>query len=232
MASPVSELEHFYNLKAVVQRTGIPAASLRAWERRYGLLTPVRKPNGHRVYPAAEVEKLLRVKALMEQGMTISQAAGEVEKLTAAEPKPVQSEADRLRRELAEALAKGQTALANALLAQALDLMPAEKVCLRLLRPLFPELNGFGRSWVRFRLGALLLHAPPLGHAPVALVISPDPQDLLPLLAAVFLSRRSHSVIYVEGTETPPEIRADLLIDPRQWADGKPPEHYFRQAGG
>lgn len=224
----MAEQEHFYNLKAVVQRTGIPAASLRAWERRYGLLTPVRKPNGHRVYPASEVEKLLRVKALMAQGMTISQASAEVEKVPATEPKAVQTEAERLRSQLAEALAQCQVGRANALWAEALDLMPAEWVCLKLIRPLLQALSDFGRTWVRFRLGALLLHAPPLPSAPVALVISPDPQDLQPLLAAVFLSRRSHRVIYVEGTETPIEIRADLVIDPRLWADGKPPEQYFR----
>ena len=172
--------------------------------------------------------KLLRINALMAQGMTISQASAEVEKMPAPESQAVQTEAERLRSQLAEALAQCQTGRANALLAEALDLMPAERVCLQLIRPLLHELTNYGRTWVRFRLGALLLHAPPLTSAPVALVISPDQHDLLPLLAAIFLSRRGHNVIYVEGTETPTDIRADLVIDPRQWVGGKPPEQYFR----
>ena len=31
-----------YNTRAVVHQTGVPAPTLRAWERRYGILTPQR----------------------------------------------------------------------------------------------------------------------------------------------------------------------------------------------
>ena len=34
------------------QRTGISPELLRAWERRYGLLNPVRSSGGFRLYPA------------------------------------------------------------------------------------------------------------------------------------------------------------------------------------
>ena len=39
----------YFNLKAVVQQTGLKPDTLRAWERRYGLPTPQRSSGGHRL---------------------------------------------------------------------------------------------------------------------------------------------------------------------------------------
>ena len=38
-----------YNTKSVVHHTGVPAPTLRAWERRYGILSPRRSDNDYRV---------------------------------------------------------------------------------------------------------------------------------------------------------------------------------------
>jgi DNA-binding transcriptional MerR regulator len=217
------DTEPLYNLKAVVQQTGIPAQSLRAWEKRYGIISPVRKPNGHRVYPRSEVEKLLRLKALMAQGMTIGQAA---EQLGAAPvpPAPVAAtEAERLRAELALALAACDGARANQLFGQAAELMTLPQLLLKLIRPLLPELEPFGRTYLRSRLGAQLLQAVPGPGAALALVMAPDPADLRPLVAALLLSRRDYRVIYVEGTVPPPGLKPDLILDPR-----RDPEQYFQ----
>lgn len=46
----------------------IPVETLRTWERRYGSPMPVRKPSGHRLYPATAVEHLRRVGRLLTQG--------------------------------------------------------------------------------------------------------------------------------------------------------------------
>lgn len=222
------DAEPMYNLKAVVQYTGIPAASLRAWERRYGIPAPVRKPNGHRLYPKADVERLLKIKDLMARGMTVSQAVDQLD-VTPAEPAPPApaGEAERLRAGLAAALAAADTARANQLFGQALDLLPAEQVALKLIRPLLPDLSDFGRTYLRLRLGALLLHAAPPAGAPGALVLNPAVADLRPLLVALLLSRRGHRVIYVEGTEAPAGLKPDLIIDPRRWRDDVPPEQLF-----
>jgi PAS domain S-box-containing protein len=61
-------------LKAVSRRTGIPAATLRTWERRYGFLRPVRSANGYRLYGEREVAQILQVKRLLEQGVRIGAA--------------------------------------------------------------------------------------------------------------------------------------------------------------
>lgn len=56
------------SIGALSRATRIPVETLRTWERRYGSPMPVRKPSGHRVYPAAAVEHLRRVGRLLAHG--------------------------------------------------------------------------------------------------------------------------------------------------------------------
>jgi PAS domain S-box-containing protein len=65
-------------LKAVSRRTGIPAATLRTWERRYGFIRPARSDRGYRLYGEEEVARILQVKYLHEQGVRIGQAMAAV----------------------------------------------------------------------------------------------------------------------------------------------------------
>jgi PAS domain-containing protein len=62
-------------LKAVSKRTGIPAATVRTWERRYGFIQPARSASGYRLYREGDIARILMVKHLLEQGVRISQAA-------------------------------------------------------------------------------------------------------------------------------------------------------------
>ena len=39
-----------YTVKHAAELTGIPAATLRMWERRYAVVTPVRSESGYRLY--------------------------------------------------------------------------------------------------------------------------------------------------------------------------------------
>ncbi|HWI61041.1 MAG TPA: MerR family transcriptional regulator [Symbiobacteriaceae bacterium] len=221
------DAEPLYNLKAVVQQTGIPAQSLRAWEKRYGILTPVRKPNGHRVYPRSEVEKLLRLKALMARGMTISQAAAQLEHAPAPAPEVPGGEVDRIRAALGGALAACDAEAASRLFGLAAELLTVSQVVLRVVRPLLPDLTPFGRTYLRTRLGALLLQAAPLPGAQSVLVTAPEYEDLRPLLVALLLSRKGKRVIYVEGDSAPAGLQPDVVIDPRRWRDGVPPEQFL-----
>jgi MerR family transcriptional regulator, light-induced transcriptional regulator len=56
------------SIGALSRATGIPAETLRTWERRYGSPKPLRKPSGHRLYPALAAERLRRVARLLVQG--------------------------------------------------------------------------------------------------------------------------------------------------------------------
>jgi DNA-binding transcriptional MerR regulator len=63
-----------YSIGAVAQMLGIPPATLRTWEERYGLLVPERSPGGHRVYSRDQVEQLRFVKAQLDNGMSPADA--------------------------------------------------------------------------------------------------------------------------------------------------------------
>ncbi len=67
-----------YTIKRAAELTGVPEATLRAWERRYGLVSPERTEAGYRVYSDADLETVRSVVELVERGVTPSLAAREV----------------------------------------------------------------------------------------------------------------------------------------------------------
>jgi MerR family transcriptional regulator, light-induced transcriptional regulator len=68
------DTQPIYNIKAVVEATGLPAATLRAWERRYRALAPSRTESGYRLYSDSDVATLHWLKARIGEGLSISQA--------------------------------------------------------------------------------------------------------------------------------------------------------------
>jgi hypothetical protein len=75
LAAPLERQEVNMTLKGVSERTGIPAATVRTWERRYGFIHPARTASGYRVYREDDIDRILMVKRLLEQGVRIGQAA-------------------------------------------------------------------------------------------------------------------------------------------------------------
>ena len=51
------------------------AALLRAWERRYGLLQPVRSPGGFRLYSSEDAERVARMRRGLAEGLSAAEAA-------------------------------------------------------------------------------------------------------------------------------------------------------------
>lgn len=64
-----------YKIGAVATLTGLSTHTIRAWERRYQLDLPTRTQSGNRVYCDGAVNRLRLVKALIDQGETISSIA-------------------------------------------------------------------------------------------------------------------------------------------------------------
>jgi len=65
----------FHRSGAVARMLGMPVATLRVWERRYGLTQPELSPSGQRLYSAADVRRLALVKQLTELGHAIGSLA-------------------------------------------------------------------------------------------------------------------------------------------------------------
>src|SRR5690242_280067 len=64
-----------YPVRMVALRTGLSPHLLRAWERRYGVVTPQRSEGGQRLYSDADIERLARLKRLVERGHAIGRIA-------------------------------------------------------------------------------------------------------------------------------------------------------------
>ncbi|WP_018861781.1 MULTISPECIES: MerR family transcriptional regulator [unclassified Thioalkalivibrio] len=65
--------EGLYPIRHVCAETGINDVTLRAWERRYGLIRPMRTPKGHRLYSADDIARIRRILELLGQGIPVSQ---------------------------------------------------------------------------------------------------------------------------------------------------------------
>lgn len=137
-----------YRINAVAEMTGIPAATLRAWERRYGVPEPRRTESSYRVYSDADIEIIRRVRELCDQGMAPSEAAklvlADLEQLSSTTPAnsgdPFKSAADAIVRAV-EAFDPQQV---EGSVRHAMALGSATSVFDRVLRPAMAEV---GQRW-------------------------------------------------------------------------------------
>jgi len=61
---------------AVARMAHMPVATLRIWEQRYQAVRPTTAPSGHRLYSPADVERVLLLRQLTQQGQAIGSIAG------------------------------------------------------------------------------------------------------------------------------------------------------------
>lgn len=65
-----------YRSGAVARMAGMPVATLRIWQQRYQAVQPVTSASGHRLYSAADVERVTVLRRLTEKGYAIGLLAG------------------------------------------------------------------------------------------------------------------------------------------------------------
>ena len=68
-----------YTIKQTAVRTGLNVPTIRAWERRYGVVKPARTPAGYRLYDDTAIAQLMAMRRLVEDnGWRPGQASDEV----------------------------------------------------------------------------------------------------------------------------------------------------------
>lgn len=80
--------EKLLRIGELSRRVDVPVESLRAWERRYGLLSPSRTPGGFRLYGEDDVARVLAMRANLERGLFAAEAARLALAEDVAEPFP------------------------------------------------------------------------------------------------------------------------------------------------
>lgn len=131
-----------YPIRTVCALTGLNPITLRAWERRYGFIEPLRTAGGHRMYTQENVDQINRVLSMLASGMPIGAAARAVRRSAAnASPTDIW---DALRSQAIAATTRFDESALDAIYESALGLQPIEAVTRKLLVPVLEEL---GRRW-------------------------------------------------------------------------------------
>ena len=64
--------EELFPIREVSRLTGVNPVTLRAWERRYGLIQPTRTESGHRLYALADIERVRSILGWLDRGVAVS----------------------------------------------------------------------------------------------------------------------------------------------------------------
>jgi MerR family transcriptional regulator, light-induced transcriptional regulator len=76
-----------YTIKRAAELVGVPVAVLRAWQRRYGIVNPVRSDGNYRLYDDDDIAVLQRMRSLVGTGWAPKEAANAI--LGGSAPSPV-----------------------------------------------------------------------------------------------------------------------------------------------
>lgn len=219
-----------FNLKAVIHETGLNAETIRAWERRYGLLKPQRTSGGHRLYSTREIQILKWLVARQKEGLSISRAvelwrsiesSGQdpFREMVLRQPSPVVANfsLDELCAAWVEACMRYHEQEAEQILSQAFAIAAPDVVCVEVLQK---GLASIGNGWYKGgvsvqqehfasalamrRLNALVSAAPPPTRPEHLLAVCPpdEEHDFGLLLITFLLRRRGWDVIYL-GANVP-----------------------------
>ncbi len=232
MASDVYH-DPIFNLKAVVERTGVSADALRAWERRYGLPEPARTEARHRIYSQRDIDTIRWLVARQDEGLRIGRAVklwrsiqgeGQDPLLTMPLPRDVPRERPAIGDTVADlrevwtssCLAFDEQAAEQAL-TQAFAMYPPEIVCSQLIAEgiaqigqkwcqgeATPQQEHFASQLAVRRLERLIAATPPPTRRGRILTASPSGEEhTIGLLTMTLLLRRAGWDVVYLGADVP-----------------------------
>lgn len=140
-----------YSIKAVAQATGLTVETLRAWERRYGVVAPNRDAGGRRVYRPEDVLRLRRLREATERGHPIGRLAelsddGLATLLSDDSDRRSRATTNAFVERILEAAQRFRTAECEQALTLAIAMLPPSQLVSGVLQPLLREV---GDRWHR-----------------------------------------------------------------------------------
>ena len=127
------------------RRVGVNPDLLRAWERRYGLLRPVRSPGGFRLYTSEDAARVARMRQALDDGVSAAEAA----RVALENGRPSEGVLEDAAARLLAAVRDYDEAGAHAVLDESLAAFGLEAV---LRGVILPSLSQLGHDWERGRL--------------------------------------------------------------------------------
>ena len=198
------------------RRTGVHADTLRAWERRYGLLSPARSDGGFRLYSGEDEERVRATRALIDSGLSAAEAARLARSGVVPPPSPGAASSTNADRRLREALERFDEAEANTVLDEAIAALSVEAMVSRVVLPALEEVGErwergeasvgqehFATNVVRGRLAGLARNWG-VGAGPLAILACPPGElhDIGLLVFGLLLRARGWRIAYL-GANTP-----------------------------
>ncbi|BBU06013.1 MULTISPECIES: MerR family transcriptional regulator [Aeromonas] len=135
--------EGIYPIREVSRLTGVNAVTLRAWQRRYGLVQPARTEKGHRLYSEQDIRQIGEILSWLERGVSIGQVKG---LLSEPHAELVSDHWQQTLEQFSQALLAFNQRKAEAELNDLLASYPFELVRSRVLQPLVERLLGLWRE--------------------------------------------------------------------------------------
>jgi MerR family transcriptional regulator, light-induced transcriptional regulator len=204
-----------YNIKAVSKMLDIQPGTLRAWERRYQMIAPVRNDSGHRLYTEEHVEILRWLVSKINQGFTISQAVSLLENSTLSlenAEAPQRDRVDEIGDKLLNALMEFNSSKAHDLIDQAFSLFTIDKTVIDLLGPILIKVGDlweegsittahehFASSFIRSRIEGLSNSFPHNSFLPKSIAVcGPGERHELGLLIyTLYLRWKGFDVVFL-----------------------------------
>lgn len=216
-----------FRIHTVAEMTGIPASTLRAWERRYGIPSPERTPSAYRLYSDEDVDLLRRMKCMCEGGIAPSEASRMLAPPAAAQPLNPQAVGDPYEEavtRILQAVDAFDPALIRLEIARATYLGCASAVYEQVLGPV---LQVVGQRWHEGRISVAQEHlaseillgsvrdmhrlVQPEGERCVLLACVTSELHTLPLYGVAFRLASWGLRSEILGADTPPEALADAV---------------------
>lgn len=137
--------EYLLPIREVARITGVNPVTLRAWQRRYGLIKPQRTEKGHRLYSEADINVIQEILYWLEQGVSI----GKVKTLLGQEQQIVSDATDSSWEQALRELLESARALSHDKLEKQLwelaKLYPVQLYLRRIIEPWLAELTTLQR---------------------------------------------------------------------------------------
>ena len=216
-SASLADSDELLPIRDVSRLTGINPVTLRAWERRYGLIQPTRTESGHRLYSKADIQTVHRIVDWIERGVAVSKV-GKIlarDDQQAAAVRAEEGEWSQWQARLMLAVSAFDDRQLEQLYNQVITTYPLNVAFQDILMPLWNDLlrhqGRFGQAseWLFFdnflRVRALLrLHLACASAAPrVLLAAIPGECRKLELLVAGLLIGRDDLAVKVLGMGQP-----------------------------
>ena len=157
LVSNALKQEELFPIREVARLTGVNPVTLRAWERRYGLIQPTRTDSGHRLYSQVDIESVRSILAWIERGVAVSKVGKILAKSSSIKSasSPVYEEVSasewgEWQAQLRRAISAFDELRLDRLYGQIFSSYPLPVVFQDILMPLWLQMLRIAPGWLRY----------------------------------------------------------------------------------